>query len=140
MCKMRHMSTKLGSKLRAFRRREGMTQTDLAAKLDISPSYLNLIEHNQRPLPAHLLVRSAQLFKADLEEFADDSSSRLAADLQEVFGDPIFEEHPLTTNDLREVADNAAAARAILSLYHAYRGTIEQVRALHAKVFDGRDF
>ena len=134
------MSTKLGSKLRAFRRREGMTQTDLAAKLDISPSYLNLIEHNQRPLPAHLLVRSAQLFKADLEEFADDSSSRLAADLQEVFGDPIFEEHPLTTNDLREVADNAAAARAILSLYHAYRGTIEQVRALHAKVFDGRDF
>lgn len=134
------MSTKLGSKLRAFRRREGMTQTDLASKLDISPSYLNLIEHNQRPLPAHLLVRSAQLFKVDLEEFADDSASRLAADLQEVFGDPMFEEHPLTTTDLHEVAENASAARAILSLYHAYRGSIEQVRALHAKVYDGRDF
>jgi len=134
------MSTKLGSKLRAFRRREGMTQTDLASRLDISPSYLNLIEHNQRPLPAHLLVRAAQLFKVDLEEFADDSASRLAADLQEVFGDPMFEEHPLTTTDLHEVAENASAARAILSLYHAYRGSIEQVRALHAKVYDGRDF
>jgi len=134
------MSTKLGSKLRAFRRREGMTQTDLASKLEISPSYLNLIEHNQRPLPAHLLVRAAQLFKVDLEEFADDSSSRLAADLQEVFGDQMFEEHPLTMSDLREVAENASASRAILSLYHAYRCSIEQVRALHAKVYDGRDF
>jgi len=135
-----NMSAKLGSKVRAFRRREAMTQTDLAAKLDISPSYLNLIEHNQRPLPAHLLVRAAQLFKVDLDEFADDSSSRLAADLQEVFGDPIFEDHSLTTSDLREVAENASASRAILSLYHAYRGTLEQVRALHAKVYDGRDF
>src|SRR5881394_4062465 len=88
---------KLGAKVRGLRRREGLTQTDLAAKLDISPSYLNLIEHDQRPLPAHLLVRVAQIFKMDLDTFADDNASRLAADLQEVFGDPLFEEHPLTT-------------------------------------------
>src|SRR5207237_10745454 len=117
------MSTqyKLGAKVRTLRRREGLTQTDLASKLDISPSYLNLIEHNQRPLPAHLLVRVAQIFKMDLQSFADDSSSRLAGDLQEVFGDPLFEEHALNTSDLRELAENAAAARAVIALYHAYR-------------------
>src|SRR5437763_11046939 len=111
------MSTefKLGAKVRSLRRKEGLTQTDLAGKLEISPSYLNLIEHNQRPLPAHLLVKVAQVFAVDLNTFADDSQARLAADLQEIFGDPLFEEHPLTTNDVREIADNAAAARAVIA-------------------------
>ena len=119
---------KLGAKVRALRRREGLTQTDLAAKLEISPSYLNLIEHNQRPLPAHLLLRVAQVLKADLGNFADDNSARLAADLQEAFGDPLFQEHPLTTNDVRELAENATAARAVLSLYQAYRSSIDSTR------------
>src|SRR5712691_11635492 len=68
------------------------------------------------------------------------SQTQLAADLQEIFGDPLFEEHPLTTNDVRELSDNAAAARAIVSLYHAYRSSVESTRALAAKLYDGRDF
>jgi predicted transcriptional regulator/transcriptional regulator with XRE-family HTH domain len=134
------MPAHLGAKVRALRRREGLTQTDLAAKLEISPSYLNLIEHNQRPLPAHLLLRVAQVLKADLGNFADDNSARLAADLQEAFGDPLFQEHPLTTSDVRELAENATAARAVLSLYQAYRSSIDSTRALAGKMYDGRDF
>src|SRR5215212_2939224 len=131
------MSTiKLGSKVRAFRRREGMTQTDLAARLQISPSYLNLIEHNQRPLPAHLLVKLAQIFSIDLHAFADDTSARVAADLQEAFGDPLFNEHPLTTADVRELAENGAAARAVLALYSAYRNSLESAGALASKLYD----
>jgi predicted transcriptional regulator/transcriptional regulator with XRE-family HTH domain len=133
-------TSKLGGKVRALRRKEGLTQTDLAQRLEISPSYLNLIEHNQRPLPAHLLLRVAQTFSVDLASFADDSQARLAADLQEIFGDPLFEEHPLTTNDLRELAENGAASRAIIALYHAYRAQTDSARALAAKVYDGRDF
>jgi predicted transcriptional regulator/transcriptional regulator with XRE-family HTH domain len=128
------LAAHLGSKVRTLRRREGLTQSDLAAKLEISPSYLNLIEHNQRPLPAHLLLRVAQVLKADLNTFTDDSSARLAADLQEVFGDPLFQDHPLTTNDLRELAENASAARAVMSLYHAYRESVHSTRALAGKV------
>jgi predicted transcriptional regulator/DNA-binding XRE family transcriptional regulator len=131
---------KLGAKVRAFRRREGLTQTELAARLDISPSYLNLIEHNQRPLPAPLLVRVAQIFRVDLDAFADDSHTRLADDLQEVFGDPIFEEHALTTSDMRELAENSAAARAVLVLYRAYRDSLESHRALATDVYDGQRF
>lgn len=131
---------KLGAKVRSLRRKEGLTQTDLASKLEISPSYLNLIEHNQRPLPAHLLVKVAQTFKVDLDSFADDNSSRIAGDLQEMFGDPLFEDHTLTTGDVREMAENPAAARAVLALYHAYRNSAESTRALAAKLYDGRDF
>jgi predicted transcriptional regulator/DNA-binding XRE family transcriptional regulator len=131
---------RLGGKVRTLRRREGLTQTDLASRLEISPSYLNLIEHNQRPLPAHLLVRVAQVLKVDLDNFVDDNASRLAADLQEMFGDAMFEEHGLTTNDMRELADNSGVARAVLALYQAYRSSTDSTRALAAKLYDGRDF
>lgn len=133
-------AARFGTKVRSLRRREGLTQSQLAAQLEISASYLNLIEHNQRPLPAHLLLKLAQAFHVDIGAFADDSHSRLAADLQEVFGDPLFEDQALTTNDVRELADNPAAARAVIALYHAYRSSVDSTRALAGKLYDGRDF
>jgi predicted transcriptional regulator/transcriptional regulator with XRE-family HTH domain len=131
------MSTRLGAKVRAFRRSEGITQADLASKLEISASYLNLIEHNQRPLPAPLLVKIAQIFRVELGAFAEEDHGRLAADLQEMFGDPLFEEHPLSTGDMREVAGNGAVARAVIALYQAYRGSQESTRALASQLYDG---
>lgn len=131
---------KLGGKVRALRRREGLTQAELASRLEISSSYLNLIEHNQRPLPAHLLVRVAQAFRVEIDAFADDSQSRLAGDLQELFGDTLFEDHGLTTNDTRDLAENPALARAVIALYRAYRSSAESTRAMAAKLYDGRDF
>jgi len=127
---------KLGNKVRSLRRREHLTQTELASRLEISPSYLNLIEHNQRALPSHLLVKLAQIFSVDLGTFADDSHTRLAADLQEIFGDPLFEEHQLTTNDVRELAENGPASRAVISLYHAYRESVASGAALSGKLID----
>ena len=53
-------AVRFGSKVRALRRREGLSQADLAAKLGVSASYLNLIEHNRRPLSAGLLIKLAQ--------------------------------------------------------------------------------
>jgi predicted transcriptional regulator/transcriptional regulator with XRE-family HTH domain len=132
--------SKLGAKVRAFRRREQLTQVQLAEKLQISSSYLNLIEHNQRPLPAHLLVKLAQIFHVDLQAFADDSQVRLADSLQEVFADPLLEEHAVTTHDVRELAENAAASRAILSLFHAYKSSVQSMRDLSSQLYDGRAF
>ena len=41
-----------GAKVRALRRRENLSQAELARRLGVSASYLNLIESNRRPLPA----------------------------------------------------------------------------------------
>ena len=131
---------KLGSKVRALRRKEHLTQVQLAERLGISPSYLNLIEHNQRPLTAPLLVRIAQVFHVDLAAFADDSHTRLADNLQEVFADPLLEEHGVTTGDVREMAGNPAAARAIIALFHAYRSSVQSMRDLASQLYDGRAF
>ncbi len=128
---------KLGAKVRGFRRKEQLTQVQLAERLDISPSYLNLIEHNQRPLPAHLLVKLAQIFRVDLAAFADDSHARIADSLQEVFADPLLEEHAVTTSDVRELAESPAAARAIIALFHAYRSSVQSMRDLASQLYDG---
>ncbi len=80
-----------GSKVRMLRRREKLSQVQLADRLGISPSYLNLIEHNQRPLTAPLLLKLAQLFSLDVAAFAEEGEARLAEGLQEVFGDALFE-------------------------------------------------
>src|SRR5882757_3705875 len=65
---------RLGAKVRALRRRENLNQVQLAERLGISASYLNLIESNKRPLPAALLIRLAQLFNVDLHSFATDKT------------------------------------------------------------------
>lgn len=134
------MKARLGTKVRTLRRRKGLTQTEVASRLGISPSYLNLIEHDQRQLPANLLLKAAEILNVELAAFTDDTQNRLAADLQEIFGDALFEEHPLTIADVRELADNPSAARAVIALYQAYRGSVESTRALASKLYDGRDF
>jgi predicted transcriptional regulator/transcriptional regulator with XRE-family HTH domain len=110
--------------VRALRRREGLSQVQLADKIGISPSYLNLIENNRRPLPANLLIKLAQLFSVDVNSFATDEDVRLVSELTEAFADPIFDEQDLTSVDIREVANaSPTAARAILSLYRAYQAS-----------------
>jgi predicted transcriptional regulator/transcriptional regulator with XRE-family HTH domain len=128
----------LGPKIRALRRRESMTQVQLAERLQISASYLNLIEHGRRTLSAPLLIKVAQVFQLDLRSLSGEDDARLAADLLEACGDPLFEGHELTTGEVRELAATApAAARALLALYHAYRSARESADTLAAKMSEG---
>ncbi|HSN98695.1 MAG TPA: short-chain fatty acyl-CoA regulator family protein [Candidatus Nanopelagicales bacterium] len=122
----------LGAKVRSLRRREQMTQIALADRLGISPSYLNLIENNRRPLTAPLLLKLAQIFQLDLATFAaSEEDARLSADLLEALGDPLFEGHALTNQDLRElVSSSPSMARAMMTLYRAYMSAKESAEAL----------
>lgn len=79
-----------GGKVRAARQRAGLTQRDLAKQLDISVSYLNQIENNQRPLTAALMLTLSEKFRLDLADLASDKSDRLLADLREVMADPLL--------------------------------------------------
>ena len=105
-----------------LRRREGITQIDLAKQLGVSPSYLNLIESNRRPLTAQLLLELAKIFHLDLASFAAaDDEARNAADLLEVLSDPMFEKHGITNADVREIcASSPNVSRALLTLYRSY--------------------
>lgn len=121
----------LGGKVRRLRRQHGLTQMDMAKKLGISASYLNLIEHNQRPVTVPLLIKLTQLFDLDVQAFAGDEEAQLAAALTQVFADAVFEGHQLGQQELKELAHTApSACQAILALYRAYRAANDDAQAL----------
>ena len=68
---------RLGAKVRALRRRESLSQVQLAERLGISASYLNLIEHDRRPLNAGLLIKLGQILPVDLKSLAANDEARL---------------------------------------------------------------
>jgi predicted transcriptional regulator/transcriptional regulator with XRE-family HTH domain len=127
----------LGNKVRRLRRDQGLAQVEMAKRLGISPSYLNLIEHNQRPLTLPLLLKLGQQFSVDLRSFSDNEDARLLAELTELLGEPLFREHDLGRDDLKQlVATSPSACHAILSLFRGYRRAREDVRALAERVSD----
>src|SRR5260370_8614475 len=131
---------RLGAKVRVLRRQKGLSQVQLAERLEISPSYLNLIEGNRRPLPAGLLIKLAQIFQVDLHAFATDEDARLIADLMEAFSDPLFESYGITSTEMRELTSaSPTAARAVLALYRAFQAHPEATAALATPITAHQD-
>ena len=112
----------VGKRIRKRRQELGEAQSTLAARLGISSSYLNLIEHNKRPIGGALLHRIAATIGLDNSALAGTEEYRLIAELYEVAADSAQLGVTLTEDSAREiVANNPEAARAILGLYRAYR-------------------
>ena len=111
----------LGPRIKRLRRELGLTQQAMAEDLEISPSYVALLERSQRPLTADLLLRLARTYRLDLEDLAPDDGADHGRRLTDVLRDPIFAEIDLPA---LEVADLAASfpgvTEALLRLYGAY--------------------
>ena len=134
------MAHGLGKRIRALRAREGLSQAAMAARLGISASYLNLVEHDRRPLSANLLLLLAQRFDVDLRAFSGGEDSQLAADLLEAFADPLFESQPVSEKDVSEfVSSTPDVARAVLHLHHAYTAARGSAEMLAEEVVDRQD-
>lgn len=117
----------LGPRLRRLRRELGLTQHAMAADLGISPSYVALLERNQRPLTAELLLRLARTYKLDVGELAGEDSEDYARRLSEVMRDPLLSDLDLPALEISDLATSyPGIAEAILRLHGAY------VREQHA--------
>jgi predicted transcriptional regulator/transcriptional regulator with XRE-family HTH domain len=117
----------------------GLTQTAMANGLGISPSYLNLIERNQRPLTVQLILKLASVYRVEPEELQADEQASLTA-LREVFADPLLVGELPGDAELAELVAGAPnVATAILKLFRAYReqaGRLSDLSALLAR--DGK--
>ncbi|MGB1155247.1 MAG: helix-turn-helix domain-containing protein [Alphaproteobacteria bacterium] len=117
----------LGHKLRRLRREEGVTQAQMAHDLGISAAYLNLIEHNQRPITVNVLLRLGDAFGVNIQEFAIDDSDVQSSRLQEVLADPLFASLDLSRQDLRDAVERvpliAEALQLVYSRYQQGSGT-----------------
>ena len=97
----------LGARLKRLRRDLGITQTRMAEDLSVSPSYLNLLERNQRPVTAQVLLRLAEAYDLDLKSLSADPESTGATGLSEVFSDQLFRDLGLPRHEIAEVAESA---------------------------------
>ncbi len=119
------------TKLRRLRERLGLTQVEMARRLGVSTSYLNLIEHDQRPLTAKLLARFSKVLEVDAQALAEGDESSLTVDLTEILADPVFAPYGIDPREFAgTVSERPAAAEAILNLYHAYRRQRDKVDEL----------
>ena len=127
-----------GSRLRRLRRDAGQTQAQFADALGVSPSYLNLLERNQRPVTARVLLALAEAFDVDVRAFAAESDRQLIADLTEAAGDPVLTGADLDKRDLQEFADaHPRAAEAFARLHRAYREANTAASDLANRVAEG---
>jgi predicted transcriptional regulator/DNA-binding XRE family transcriptional regulator len=113
----------LGARLKRLRRDRGLNQSAMAEQLGISPSYLNHLERNQRPVTAGILLRLAESFDVDVKAFASEGGEAAGADqLAEIFADGILSDLGIGRSELIELADNApSVAEGIARLYTALR-------------------
>src|SRR3984893_16038206 len=118
----------VGPRFRRIRQQLGLSQTQIAEGLGISPSYINLIERNQRPVTAQILLRLAETYDLDLRDLATADEDRFFAELNEIFSDPLFRQIDLPKQELRDLAELCPGVTPSLQrLYGAYtRGRLGQ--------------
>jgi len=111
----------VGPRFRRVRQQLGLSQTQIAEGLGISPSYINLIERNQRPVTAQILLRLAETYDLDLRELATADEDRFFAELNEIFSDPLFRQIDVPKQELRDLAELCpGVTHALQRLYAAY--------------------
>jgi transcriptional regulator with XRE-family HTH domain len=109
----------------------GLTQVELARRLGLSASYLNLIEHNQRPLTAKLLSRISKVLEVDAGVLSDDGERETVSELIEILRDPVVSAEPIEASEIvAAVRTSPAMGEAVLNLYLAYCGQRDKANEL----------
>ncbi|MGB3697919.1 MAG: acetate metabolism transcriptional regulator RamB [Gordonia sp. (in: high G+C Gram-positive bacteria)] len=123
----------VGSRIRGLRADRGLSQQALAGMLGISASYLNQIEHDNRPLTGSVLAKITEAFGLDIDFFDPQDDVRLVAELREALLDEDLD-IAQAARDSVEVADFVAShrplAEAMAAIHRHYRIATEQLAAV----------
>ncbi len=119
-----------GSRLRRLREERSMTQVELARVLAISPSYLNQIEHDSRPLTVTVLVRLTEVFGIDPTFFTPRDTARQLAELREALPESASGE-AIPLSDLQQVAGSMPeVGEAVVLLHRRYREMVDHLESV----------
>ncbi|RPF71789.1 helix-turn-helix domain-containing protein [Aurantiacibacter spongiae] len=112
----------MGPRLKRVRRELGLTQANMAEDLEISASYIALMERNQRPVTADMLLKLATTYHVDIADLAQGESEQTAENLAAALRDPLFADIDLPGLDVGDIATSYPTfAEALLRLFAAYR-------------------
>ena len=120
----------IGPRLKALRMSLGLTQAQLAASLGVSASYVTLIEANQRPVSASVLVRLATVYDLNISELAPGTDTQLASDFEAALKDPAIQAGQIPRPEMDAVLQSApGVAAALVGLHARYRSLILRLNA-----------
>jgi predicted transcriptional regulator/transcriptional regulator with XRE-family HTH domain len=119
-----------GPRLKRLRRERHLTQAAMAAELDVSPSYLNLMERNQRPITVQILIKLTDAYGIDPRDFMEVEGEHSAGEIEQILADPLFRESGVPRAEVRDAAENSPALLAAMArLYRAYSAAREATEA-----------
>jgi predicted transcriptional regulator/transcriptional regulator with XRE-family HTH domain len=119
----------IGQRIRDARRESGISQLSLAKSVGISPSYLNLIEHDKRMIGGALLGRIAKALGVGIGHLSGTDDPVLVQQIMELVRSqalPGVEER----DALKLVAERPEWARNVIHLHHKYQDAAETALAL----------
>ena len=126
--------TLVGPQLRQLRRDSGETQAQMAARLGISPAYVNLLESNQRSLSVQVLVSLTEEYGIDWRDIMGDQEEARLPELRTALRDPIFTGEVPDLQELRAALDHTPRlVRAFLQLYQSHRTMAERINRVTDK-------
>jgi predicted transcriptional regulator/plasmid maintenance system antidote protein VapI len=128
--------TYMGVRLKTLREQRGITQAALAQALNLSPSYLNQIENNQRPLTVPVLLRLQSSLGIDLQFFSEDEEARLISEVREVVAEAAGQE-PVSMAEVQAMVGQMPAMAQVLVRLHKRCRTAEERLMLLADGIDG---
>ena len=109
----------IGPRLRRLRQSLQLTQTSMAKDVGISTSYLNLIERNQRPMSAKVLLRIVDVFDIDISVLSPKSDMRMVREINEVLKSPPYKDYKIPKSEIEDCVNASPEfARAFLSLHN----------------------
>ena len=76
-----------GAKIQTLRHELELTQGEMARRIDISTSYLNQLENDQRPLTVSVLLQLTHAFQLSTTFFSPDEDQRVVNELSELLPD-----------------------------------------------------
>jgi predicted transcriptional regulator/DNA-binding XRE family transcriptional regulator len=120
----------IGRTVRRLRLEQSLSQQALATRLGISASYLNLIEHDQRKVTASLLIKLAEILRVDLTTLSGAQERQIEIGLRETFADALLGNEPVPDAEIAALAALPGAARAVLTLYRAWRVASEDASGI----------
>jgi len=140
---MSQLDLKIGPKIKGFRRQLGIQANRLAEKLNISPSYLTLIEGGKRKIDADLLLKICQELKIEVSDLAVKSDLNLANNISELLDDKLFDDLDILGPEVKDLANtNPKIGRALIRLGDILKKKdhelVNKIEKLSGKIVDSR--
>ena len=140
---IKKLDLKIGPKIKAFRRQLGLQANKFAEQINISPSYLNLIESGKRNIDGDLLIKISKELRVEVSDLTSKAEINLENNISELLDDQLFDDLDILGPEVKDLVNtNPKIAKALIKLGDNFKQKdhemINKVENLSGKIIDSR--